>query len=102
MLIILFLVLGIGLIQDFVHLLVDVLDAFNKPGYFISLGLYMFGFCLCSRMKHGNINQTQWLKTQTHLKRNATNGAMESSIITVSHIRKVVIQGLWMFGVVHA
>ena len=55
-------VIGIWLLQYVVNLLVDVLDAFNKSGHFISVAQYMCGFCLCSRMRHGNINWTQWLK----------------------------------------
>ena len=49
--------------SDFMNLLVDVLDAFNKFGHFIILGKYMCGFYLCSRMRHGKINPTQWLKS---------------------------------------
>lgn len=59
MLIMLLLLIFIWLIQDSMHLFKDVLDAFNKPSYFISLRLYMCRLCLCSRIRHGNINQTQ-------------------------------------------
>ena len=63
MLIMPLLVLGIGLLQDAMKLLEDVIDAFNKPSYFISLRLYMCGLCLCSHMRHDNINLKQWLKS---------------------------------------
>lgn len=101
MLIMPLLVLEIGLIKDVVHLLEDVLDAFNKIGCFISLGLDMCGLCLCSLMRHDNINQTQWLKTQTHLKRIAASQAMERFFINVSQIREVLILDSWMLGVVY-
>jgi hypothetical protein len=35
------LVLGIGLLQNILNLLVDVLDSFNEPGGFVSFGLSM-------------------------------------------------------------
>jgi len=57
MLIMSLLVLGIGLLH-LVNLLVDVKDVFNRPDLFISLKLYMCGFCQSSEMRHGNINQT--------------------------------------------
>jgi hypothetical protein len=57
-LIMVLLVLGIGLIQNILNLLVDVLDSFNEMGDF-------FGFTLCmGRFFHGS----QWLKSQSHLK----------------------------------
>ena len=62
----------------------------------------MCGFFLCSRVRHGNINQTQWLKSYTHLKGIAASLAMEISFITMLHIRKTLILVSWMLGVVHA
>jgi hypothetical protein len=35
------LVLGIGLLQNILNLLVDVLDSFNEPGGFVGFGLSM-------------------------------------------------------------
>lgn len=102
MLIMSWLVLGIGIFQDVMKPLVDVMDAFNKCGSFISLTLYMCVFCRCSCMRHGNINHTQWLKSQTKLKGTATNQAMESSVIDVLYIENNFILGSWMLGVVHA
>ena len=102
MLIMSLLVLGIGLIQDVVNLLMDVLDVLNKLGFFIILELYMCGFFLCSRMRHGNINRTQWLKSQTHLKGIATSRAIESYVVIVLHIGKTLILGSWMLGFVQA
>ena len=61
----------------------------------------MCGFCLCSRIRHENINQTQWLKSHTHLKGTVTSQVMESSIINVFHIGKNLIRSSRMLGVVH-
>lgn len=102
MLIMSLLLLGIGLLKDVMNLLAYVLDVFNKPICFISLRLYMCGFCLCSRMRHDNINQKQWLKSQNHLKWTATNQAIESFVIVLLHIGKALILGLWMLGVAYA
>jgi hypothetical protein len=41
MLIMVLLVLGIGLLQNILNLLVDVLDSFNELGGFVSFGLCM-------------------------------------------------------------
>lgn len=101
MLVMLLLVLGIGLIQNVVILFEDVIYVFNKPGCFINLRLYMWKFILCSRMRHCNINQIQWLKSQTHLKWTIANYSMERSIITFLHIQNAMIIGLWILGVVH-
>jgi hypothetical protein len=43
------LVLGIGLLQNIMHLLVDVLDSFNESGGFVGFGLSMGRFFLCGR-----------------------------------------------------
>jgi hypothetical protein len=40
-------VLGIGLLQNILNLLVDVLDSFNEPGGFVSFGLSMGRLFLC-------------------------------------------------------
>ena len=79
----------------------DVLDAFNKSSCFIRLGQYMCGFCLCSCLRHDNINQTQWLKSKTHLKWAACNQDMEIFAMTMLHIGKALILGSWILGVVH-
>jgi hypothetical protein len=47
MLIMMLLVLGIGLLQNILHLLVDVMDAFNELGGSIGFGLSMGRFSLC-------------------------------------------------------
>jgi hypothetical protein len=42
-----FLVLGIGILQNILNLLMDVLDSFNEPNGFVSSGLRMGQFFLC-------------------------------------------------------
>ena len=68
MLIMTFFVLSIGFIHDIMNLLVDVLNVFNKLDGLINFVLNMSKFYLCSCKMHCNINGTQWLKSQTHLK----------------------------------
>ena len=84
------------------NLLADVLDVFNKTSCFTNLRLYMSEFCLCSRMRHVNINQTQWLKSHAHLKGDVASQAMDIYVIDVIHIGKTLIRCLWMLGVLHA
>jgi hypothetical protein len=43
------LVLGIGLVQNILNPLADVLDSFNEPGVFVSFDLSMGQFFLCGR-----------------------------------------------------
>ena len=61
----------------------------------------MCGFGLCSCLRHGNINQTQCLKSYTRLKGTVTNRDMEKYIINVLHIWKTLVPGLRMLGVAH-
>jgi hypothetical protein len=67
-LIMVFLVLGNGLLQNILNMLADVLDLFNEPGVFVGFGLRMGRFFLCVRKRYYNIHGTQWLKSQPHLK----------------------------------
>jgi len=48
MLIVVFLVLGFSFLQNFMNLLMDVVDSFNKFGFSINLDLSMGGLFLCS------------------------------------------------------
>jgi hypothetical protein len=49
-------------------LLVDVLNPFNELGGFVGLRLNMGRLCLCGCKGQCDINGTQWLKSQPHLK----------------------------------
>ena len=63
-----FLALSIVFLQDIMDLLVDVLNSFNKFGSFFSFRLNMFIFFLYSCKGKCDINETQQLKSQAHLK----------------------------------
>jgi hypothetical protein len=83
-------------------LLVDVLNPFNKLGGFVSLRLNMGIFFLCGRKGQCDINGTQWLKSQPHLKGVVVGRAMERSVVVVLNIGETLIPCAWMLGVVHA
>jgi hypothetical protein len=68
MLIMAFLVLGIGLLKNILNLLEDVLNSFNESSGFVVFGFHMGRFFLRGRKRWCNINGTQWLKSQPHLK----------------------------------
>ena len=46
--------LSIRFVKDVMDLRADMLNAFNKFGFFINLRQYMCGFYLCGRMSYGN------------------------------------------------
>ena len=101
MLIMALLVLGIGFLQNIMDLLSDVLNLFNEPGGFVDLCVSMRRFGLCECKEKSYINGAQWLKSQTYLKQAMAGRDVNSFVIVVLHIRKVVIPCAWMFGVVH-
>ena len=49
--------MGIRFVEDVMDVRVDMLDAFSKFGFFISLRQYMFGFCMCSCKMYVNIRR---------------------------------------------
>ena len=95
------LVLGIGFLQNIMDLLLDVLNPFNEPRLFFGLCVSMRRVGLCGFKGKIYINGAQWLKPQSNLKRVVASLAMNSLVVVVLHIRKVVIPHAWMFGVVH-
>ena len=101
MLIMALLVLVIDFLQNIMDLLSDVLNLFNEPSGFVGVYVSMRGFALCGCKGKSYINGAQWLKSQAYLKRVVASRAMNSSIVAVLHIRKVVIPCAWMFGVLH-
>jgi len=102
MLIMEIILLSIGFLQNVMDLLVDVLNPFNKLGGFIALRLNMGIFFLCDQKGKCDINGTQWLKSQPHLKGVVLDRAMGSSIIAMLNIGYTLIPCVWMIGVVHA
>jgi hypothetical protein len=101
MLIMALLVLGISFLQNVMDLLSDVLNLFNEPGGSVGLCVSMRGFGLCGCKGKSYINRAQRLKSQAYPKWVVASRAMNSSVVVVLHIRKVVIPCAWMFGFVH-
>ena len=101
MLIMVLLVIGIGFLQSIMNLFSDVMNLFNEPSGFFVLGVIMIRFCLCGCKGKSYINGAQWLKSQAYLKQVVATRVVNSSIVDVLHIRKVVIPCVCMFGVVH-
>ena len=102
MLIMALLVFGIGFFQNFMDLLSDVLNLFNEHGGFVSLYVSVRGFNLCGCKGKSYINGAQWLKSQAYLKWVVASRAMNSSIVAMLNIKKVVIPHARMFGVVYS
>jgi hypothetical protein len=82
-------------------LLLDVLNLFIELGVFFSLCVTMRRFNLCGCKGKIYVNGIQWLKSEAYLKQVVSSRAMNSFVVVVLHIRKVVIPCAWMFGVVH-
>ena len=101
MLIMALLVLGIGFMQNIMDLLSDVLNLFNEPGGFVGLCVSMREFGLRGCKGKSYINGAQWLKSQAYLKQVVASKVVNSFVVAVLHIRKVVIPCAWIFGVVH-
>jgi hypothetical protein len=80
------LVLIIGFLQNILDLLVDVLNLLNESGGFFDHKMIMGRVCLCGGKNYCNINGTQGLESQPHLKWAMVGGAMESHVVTVLKI----------------
>jgi hypothetical protein len=88
MLIVTLLVLGIGFLHNIMNLLLDVMDALNKFGFPISLGLSMGGIFLCNCNGQSYTNGGQWLEHQAHLKRAMANRVVEGYVVSMLNISK--------------
>jgi hypothetical protein len=84
MLIVALLILGNGLLQNVMNLLLDVLDSLRKFGCSTSLGMSMGGLFMCNCNGQSYVNGGQWLEPQAHLKGVVDNRAMDGSIVVVS------------------
>jgi hypothetical protein len=102
MLIMAFLVLGIGILHNIMKFLFDVLDAHNEFVFPINLCLSMGGLFSCGCNGKSYVNGGQWLETQAHLKRVVANRVVEGSIVAMLNIRNTCITCVWMFGIVHS
>jgi hypothetical protein len=90
-LIVLLLVLSIGFLQNIMDLLADVLNPLNKLDGFIGLRLNMVILFLCGHKGKCDINETQWLKSQPHLKGAVVGRAMKSYVIAMLNIGENII-----------
>jgi hypothetical protein len=102
MLIMAFLVLSIGFLKNIIELLVNVLNLINEYVGFFVLRLNMGRFFLCGFKRWCNINGTQGLESEPHLKWDMAGGAMERLFVVVLNIGKNLIQCMWMLIFVHA
>jgi hypothetical protein len=96
------LVLIIGFLQNLLDLLEDVLNPFNESGGFVDRRLVMRRLCLCGGMRKCNINGSQGLESQPHMKLAMADGAMQSPVVIVLNIGETLIPCRWMLSVVHA
>jgi hypothetical protein len=95
------LVLSIGFLQNFLDLLADVLNPLNESGGFVDHILIRGRVCLCGGRKC-NINGSQGLESQTHLKWAMAGGTMESPVVTVLDIWETLVPCTGMLRIVHA
>jgi hypothetical protein len=102
MLIMVLLLLRIGFPQNLMDLLTDVLNLLNESGSFVGLRLNMGRICLCGCKRECDINGTQGLESQTHLKGDMADGAIESLVVVVLNIWKTLIPCTWILGFIHA
>lgn len=101
MLIMALLVLGIGFMQNIMDMLSDVLNIFNEPSGFVGLYVSLRRFDMCGCKGKSYLNGAQWLKSQAYLKQAVASRTVNSFVVIVLHIRKVVMPCAWMFGVIH-
>jgi hypothetical protein len=102
MLIVVLLVLSIRFLQNLMDLLVDVLNLPNEYGGFVDRRLIRGRVCLCSGKTKCNINGSQGLESQTHLKWDMVSGTMESHVVTMLDIWETLVPCTGMLRIVHA
>ena len=96
------LVLSIGFLQNILDLLADVLNLLNESSGFVDHRLIKGRVCLCGGKRKCNINGSQGLESQTHLKWAMVIGAMEIHVVTVLNIGETLIPYTWILRFVHA
>jgi hypothetical protein len=85
------LILRIGFLQNLLDMLVDVLNPLNESGGFVDRKLIMGRVCLCGGKRKCNINGSQGLESQTHLKWAMAGGTMESHVVTMFDIGETLV-----------
>jgi hypothetical protein len=101
-LIVALLVLHIGFLQNLLDLLADVLNLLNESGGFVDRRLIMGRVYMCGGKKKCNINGSQGLESQTHLKWAMTGGTMENPVVVVLDIWETLVPCTGMLRIVHA
>jgi hypothetical protein len=101
MLIMALLVLSIGFLQNLLDLLADVMNPLNESGVFFDRRLIRGRVCLCGGKRKCNINGSQGLESQTHLKWVMASGIMESLVVTVLDIWETLVPCTWMLKIVN-
>jgi hypothetical protein len=86
MLIMVFLVLSIGFLQNILDLLVDVLNPLNEYSGFVDCRLIRGRLFLCGGKRKCNINGSQGLEARTNLKWAMVGVTMESLVVIVLDI----------------
>ena len=97
-----FLVLSIGFLQNLLDLLADVLNPPNEYGGFDNRRLVSRRVCLCGGKRKCNVNGSQGLESQTHMKWAMAGGTVESSVVTVLDIWENLIPCMGILRIVHA
>jgi hypothetical protein len=95
------LVLSIGFMKNILDLLADVLNPVNESGGFVDRRLIGGRVCMCGGKRNCNINGSQGLKSQTHLKWDVAGENMDRLVVTVLDIWEILIQCTWMLRIVH-
>ena len=95
-------VLSNGFLQNLLDLLMDVLNSLNESGGFVDRRLIRGRVCLCGGKRNCNINGSQGLESQTHLKWAMDSGTMESPVVTMLEISETLVPCMWVLRIVHA
>ena len=96
------LVLSTEFLQNLLDLLADVLNLLNESGGFVDRRLIRGRVCLCSGKRKCNINGSQGLESQTHLKWAMVSETMESPIVTMLDIWETLVLCTGILRIVHA
>jgi hypothetical protein len=96
------LVLIIGFLKNILDLLANVMNPLNESGGFFNCKLIRGRVFLCSGKRKCNINGSQGLESQIHLKWAMASGTMESRVVTMLDIWETLVPCTWMLRIVHS
>ena len=95
-------VFGIGFFQNFMDLLLDVLNPFKKSSGLVNLGLHISRFLLCLGNMKSYINWGQWLEPQGNLQRDVASRDVKGSVVVVLKIWETLIPCMGTLQIVHS